>query len=69
MKLNVESFYGKNVRIIDTSGHEWTGFVCSYQGAPDYEPAEQCVELQRDGHSLLLDVMVSDIKSIEVIDS
>ena len=67
MQIDVWDYYGKDVKIVDIDGKTWVGYVSCVQGAPDYEPDEQDIELDIEGEPMGVSIMLSEIKSIEII--
>jgi hypothetical protein len=65
--MNVEEYYQKKVKIVDLDGRIFIGLCVGFQGAPDYEPEEECVTVDI-GEPMYVDLFVSEIASAEIID-
>ncbi len=63
--IDLKQFYHKNVKLIDTDGKEWIGYVEDYEYADENYEEKECIDLDVGDRGISF--YIDEIKSIEEI--
>ena len=63
----IYKYLGNHVKLIDTDGKIWYGYLSGMEGSNDSENGKYCVGLKEDGgYSRIIEFEEDEIKSIEI---